>query len=148
VDKKQKIKLVKTLPEPEELEGFMPQMNQPRMLIELLIDNKTKIVNITLIALLMGTAKLLMKEVPDWQEYLRIPDSNELEGEEVDLPEPCGDPDCKGCAELQKAIDDAPPGTEVKMLRLTREQAEKAGIDVDEDVINISHAKPKNEVVH
>jgi hypothetical protein len=141
VNKHEKIKLMKMLPGPDELEGCMPAMNTAKLLVELLDDNKTKIANITLIALLIGTAKSVMREVPDWEEYLRPNnDDDEIEGEEMEIPEPCGDPECKGCKDLEEAIANAPPGTKMKMLRLTREQAEKMGIDVDSaEVSSLDH---------
>jgi hypothetical protein len=148
VNKYEKMKLMKVLPKPEELEGCMPQMNQPRMLIELLTDNKQKIANITLIALLIGTTKALMKETPDWDEYLKpnANDTDDIEGEDA---KPCGDPECEGCVELQKAIDEAPPGTKIKMMRLTREQAKEIGIDVDAvEKAHDENQTSEGEVVH
>jgi hypothetical protein len=132
MDKYQKIKLMKLLPNPDDLVGHMPNMNQPRMVIELLQDNRAKIADITLIALLIATTQMLMTETPDWDEYISPNSSDNDEGKEVDVPEPCGNPECKGCAELEKIIANAPPGTKIKMLRLTREEAEARGLNVDD----------------
>lgn len=125
---KLKIKLLKLLPI-DDLKGYLPAMNQKRMVMELLTNDRSKVGNMTLIAILIGTVKMLMQENPDWEEYI---DTDRDENEE-EVPEPCGDPECKGCAELEKAIAFAKEnGGTIKAVRLTKKEAMEMGI-IDEN---------------
>lgn len=131
VKKEQKIKLLKALPKPEELVGLMPAMNQKRMLIELLTEKNisSTVADMTLLALLIATVKLIMKANPNWEEYL---DTDHVADEE-ELPEPCGDPECEGCKQLEAAMKHAEKhGGTIKAVRLSKKQAMEMGL-IDED---------------
>lgn len=129
VNKKEKMKLLKVLPKPNKLKGLMPKMNHLKILDKLSEGNIDKIGDITLIAILIATARLVMNDNEDWGEYLD-PDN---ESDSTIVPEPCGDPECESCTELAKLIAEAKEeGAEVRAMRLTKEQAIKMGL-IDKD---------------
>jgi hypothetical protein len=128
---KDKMKLLKALPTPEDLEGLLPRMNKAGMVKALLTDNETKVADMTLLAMLMGTVHMLMKEHDDWGEYLD-PSNIVNSAEESVTPEICDDPECEGCQQMKAMMEDAEKhGAKVKFMKLTREQAEEMGFDVD-----------------
>lgn len=130
--KNQRRKLLTTLPTPEELKGYMPRMNKQGMLTGLINGDMDKIGDITLMALLIGTVNMLMNEHEDWEQYLDVGNDSDSESEE-EVPEPCGDPECEGCAQLEKAIAYAKEnGGTIKAVRLTKKQAMEMGI-IDEN---------------
>ena len=150
--KKSKIaEILKALPLPEDLKGHMPEMKASGMLKALLESDTKKIAHITLIAVLMGTVRALMEEHKDWDDFIdpsNISSDDELKEEEV--PEPCGDPECEGCAELEKALAHAKKhGGVIKAIRLTKKQAREMGL-IDDDGNDIKkgiagHCKSEDE---
>jgi hypothetical protein len=129
VNSEEKVKLLKKLPNPDQLKGFLPAMNRPRMLVEMLQGNSKKIADVTLIAMLVATARQLMAKHEDWDQYVSV---EEVEGEN-EVPEPCGDPECEGCKQLEKVLAEAKEkGMSVKSLSLTKKQAIEMGL-IDED---------------
>jgi hypothetical protein len=148
----QKIKLLQLLPNPEELKDLMPAMNKPGMLKALVEGDVKKIANITLLAVLMGTVNQLMNENEDWEEYLDVSDfrSGEFNEETGEIPEPCGDPECKGCKELEEVLAEAKKtGAKIKVMKLTKAQAEEMGLDVTKSHDSaIQFVEGKDKVVH
>ena len=150
--KNQLIKLLNILPKPEDLEGLMPKMHKAAMLKALLSDDNARIAHITLMAVLMGTVNQLMNEMPDWEEYLDVSDFRDGEFNEDDIPEPCGDPECEGCKSLEAAIEEAKKtGAEIKVMKLTKEQAIELGLDVTKDhdsTVKFIGGPDKDTIVH
>jgi hypothetical protein len=147
VNKEQKLKILKALPTPEELKGFMPGM-KPKILLQLLKGDTSKMADVTLLALLMGTVHQLMKQqIPDWDTYL---DTDKMGEEEEEVPTPCGDPECEGCVQLAATLKHAEEhGGTVKVMRLTKAQAKEMGL-IDEDgneikTAGIGHCKDEDE---
>jgi len=141
-----KMKLLKMLPKPDELKGLMPRMRQPAMLAALLSEDTAKIADITLIALLMGTINQLMNEHEDWEEFLDVSDFQNGEFNEDEIPEPCGDPECEGCKELEAAIKHAKDtGATIKSVRLTKAQAIEMGF-IDNDGNELDRSKSREAI--
>jgi len=128
------VKLLKVLPEPDELQGLMPAMRKEAMFKALITSNNDRIANITLLAVLMGTVNLLMNEMPDWEEYLDVSGFRDGEFNEDQIPEPCGDPECESCREMEALIAKAKAdGAQIKVVKLSRAEAEQMGLDVTKD---------------
>ena len=143
----QVVKLLKMLPDPSDLEGCMPNLNGKRMLTELLTNNTKKVAHITLMGILMGTVNKLMREIPDWDEYLDPSNITDPEGRMEEVPEPCGDPECEGCKQLEAAIAEAKAtGATLKVMKLTKEEARKRGL-IDEDGNDVVQS-PSKRLLH